>query len=221
MFNTADLKYRHDNFNVQVEAFQKRIDNIWTSVFDFTYEENPYQYVNSNIKGIELSWSYDHPSFFVQNTFNWTQDILEFEDASTTRSPFYQPFRSGIYFSYKLKNFTLSTSWNYATGRFFSLPSEFIIENQTDGSKAYLIEYDEIQTEQTTDYHRLDASLSYQFQVKKANFKTGINAFNLYNNDNVLSSQYYTDYREDPIIPTLYTRKGLPLIVDIFVQVGF
>lgn len=218
---SADIKYTRDNFKIQLEAFRKEIKNIWTSVFDFTYEENPYQYVNSSIKGLEFSWSYDHPSFFVQNTFNWTQDILEFDDGSTTKSPFFQPFRSGLYFSYKFHDFTISTSWNFAKGRFYSLPSEFIIENQADGSKSYIIKYDEIQTEQTRDYHRLDASVSYQFQLGKANMKTGINAVNLYNNDNVISSQYYTDYREDPIIPTLYTRKGLPLIVDIFFQIGF
>jgi len=216
-FSLGIEKYFND-FSILLEAYQKRINNVWSSIYIFTYEENPYEYVDTNAKGIELTAKYKFSNFNFMSTANWTKESLQFAaPINELKSPYFQPLRLGLNLNYGFKNWNCTLSWQFAVGRYYSIPSGFESEI-TEEVENYTVIYDELLTKQNPNYHRLDLSVEYLKKFDKLNLNAGIGILNIYNRTNILTNQYFTDYTADPIRPGLFTRTGLPFSPELFLK---
>ena len=94
--------------------------------------------------------------------------------------------------SYHIKNFDISLAWKYRTGKPLT-----DLDYDNDGN-AY---FDGINTEQVPDYHRLDLSSTYEFDLtKKIKSKVGVSLRNLYNKKNHISTDFEGNNTvDDPI----------------------
>lgn len=80
--------------------------------------------------------------------------------------------------AYKLKNYQFSLGWLYRTGEPITPISNF-------NEATSVVEFGAINSERLPDYHRLDASIIYDFFIgndeKKIKAQIGVSALNLYN----------------------------------------
>ncbi|MEM9648665.1 MAG: TonB-dependent receptor [Bacteroidota bacterium] len=107
------------------------------------------------------------------NTFPGNNDITH----SLTWSHFYQ-----------WKNLQFSLGWKYRTG----IPFTDATGAVTDGENTF-IEYGELNASKLPEYHRLDASLSYEFKLSKAKDvrgRLGFSLLNLYGRQNLLNRDF-------------------------------
>ena len=86
--------------------------------------------------------------------------------------------------TYKWRNFDFSMGWSFRTGTPYTGASGLL----EDG---FTIDYKTINGERLPNYHRLDISTTYRFNLsKKVKGKLGFSLFNLYNKKNLLNRSY-------------------------------
>jgi len=89
-----------------------------------------------------------------------------------------------------------STNWVYGSGRPYSQPSE--VETQNGRTR---IVYTERNNARLPEYHRLDVSVSYPFNIGRSKGEVGASVFNVYNRNNVDNRLFIFDrqnvYRRD------------------------
>ncbi|MBU1100857.1 MAG: TonB-dependent receptor [Bacteroidetes bacterium] len=95
-----------------------------------------------------------------------------------------------VVLSYKMsKNFSLSATWNYASGQGMTMPYAQYqgqkIGNQT-GSELLLF-YSERNGHKLPDYHKLDISASYDFQFDDSELTVYMSLYNVYNRQNIFA----------------------------------
>ncbi len=91
--------------------------------------------------------------------------------------------------SYLWKNFNFSLGWNIRTGTPYTEATGVVIDN--DGFLT--INYSKTNGERLPDYHRLDFSSTYTFNLskdQKRKAKLGLSLLNIYNNKSVLNRTY-------------------------------
>ena len=85
--------------------------------------------------------------------------------------------------SYPKWGFTLS--WNFRTGRPFSIPSGVNIFQNNQDQTTWELAYDNPFNSRLPNYHRLDVAANYKFGGRKWKGKIGFSIFNLYNQNNL------------------------------------
>ena len=217
------VRYVQPHFSIELDAYKKRVNNIWSESFDLESEVNPWVYLNSNVSGLELSLKYNYKWLSLTNTYELMSDDLVFEDNSEEfKSPYVQPFKAFANVDINLRPVRFSLSWHYAKGRYFSEPTEIDNFFNENGERKVNIEYTQALNNQLPDYHRLDLSCYYQFlQDDKVNATIGLSIQNVYDRQNVLSASYGIDWRLDPIEAARFDQKGRPFLPNLSLQVVF
>lgn len=215
------VNYETKNWSAQLDYYRKNISNIWSSAFEFTFEENPYVFSNSRIEGLELSNTFLFKNSKAIVSYNFMDDDLILDENNITRSPYYQPHRLNIYYQTTFKNLTLSVNWKFSNGRFYSLPADFIVEYNDMGDPEFYTDFEELFTEQMPDYHRLDLSASYRiFNKKKMRAFLAFGLINLYDKENVTQRQFLTNFNLWPDVETsLFQQEGLPFTPNLSLSI--
>ncbi len=214
------------NWKIGVDIYNKNAENIWTSALDFSVEEDPFAFADLYVSGLEFSTQYRNDWLKLLWTYDYTDERLSVKNNEVTDilSPFTQKHRISFFQSMQWNNFTLSSRWKYASGRFYSeglYVDKFFFQ---DGSFQYIIEYSDLLNKKVRDFHALDVSLYYKWIPAKfggSNFRFGIHVFNLYNRENIIKNQYYIDYTKTPFELGLLERKGLPFTPNISLELNF
>ncbi len=215
---SAGMRYKKSRWIWDVEAYAKNIQNIWSEVLDFTYEENPYVYIDSRVYGIELSGQYRHDRLSLTTTANIMSDKIINGRDLVLNSPFSQPLRLGLFANYDLGAVKLSAAWNYAKGRYYSEPTGLVEKINQNGETYLETEFDELLTAQGKDYHRLDLSLSYDKTImNKIKSRVALSLVNVYDRNNIIRNQYRTDFTQDPVVTGFFQKQGLPFTPNISV----
>jgi ferric enterobactin receptor len=120
--------------------------------------------------------------------------------------------------SYRLKGFTFSGNWVYATGKPYTEPTGSDEVTMDNGRTMYVPIFGTKNGIRLPDYHRLDLSASYEF-VKRENqqARMGVSVFNVYKHKNVWRRDYHI--LEGDILSTDVNYLGLT--VSAFVNVDF
>lgn len=220
---SAGVRYVKPQYSIEIEAYKKRVNNIWSESFDLESDVNPWVYLNSNVSGLELSLKYNYKILSLTNTFEWMKDDLIFEDNSEQfKSPYVQPFRAFINADLNIKRLRLSASWNFAKGRYFSEPTEIQVINKNEGDRNITFEYGTALNKQLSDYHRLDISGFYKLvKNEKVEATIGLSVQNVYDRDNILSSTYGINWTLDPIDAFRFDQKGRPFSPNLSLHVVF
>lgn len=102
---------------------------------------------------------------------------------------------------------SLSSTFIYATGKPYTAPVGYYELKLLNGSTSDFFEISNKNSLRLPNYHRLDISLNYDFNLGKSKGNTGISVFNVYNRKNVWYKQY--DVIEGDLIETNVSLLGL------------
>lgn len=219
---SAGVRYRLSDWTFTADGYHKRGNDIWTSAFDFTSEEDLFEFTQLRINGLELSAQYQNRWLSLMWTYDHVNDkIITNESNLELNSPFTQPHRLSMYQSVRSRNWTLSSQVVYASGRYFSTPTE-LDTYEKDGETVYYPLYDNYLDQQVPSYFKVDAGLGYRYDFSKrskryVDFK--LQFVNILNRRNIIKNEYYLDYRQPTPKINLFSRQGLPFIFNFSVEV--
>ncbi|MEA2064318.1 MAG: TonB-dependent receptor [Gemmatimonadota bacterium] len=89
-----------------------------------------------------------------------------------------------------IKNWDLSATWVYASGKAYTVPESQYYLDFKDGVRKSYIHISEKNSYRLPDYHRLDLSISRNFETESAKYVFGLSVFNLYDNTNIWYRQF-------------------------------
>jgi hypothetical protein len=191
------LLYKNKSWSADLDYYHKYINGKTALSLGFLNPDGKtYHIGNQKIKGLDFylkkywkninTWiSYSYTD--VQSRFNQ----LNNEEYFTSNTSITHVISTSI--AYKLKQFQIALGWKWRTGKPYT---KSIIKNEN-------IRFVGINTERLSNYHRLDFSTTYQFNLAKSNNlkgKIGLSIRNVYNQKNHLSKEYYGyNNIDDPI----------------------
>ena len=148
----------------------------------------------------------------VEYTFSEFNDGLAFPASHDRRH------EVNLVASYKIGNWNLSASWVYATGKAYTAPESQYYLTLLDGESFGYTHVSDKNANRLPDYHRLDLSATYSFNVKKSyTGDVGLSIYNLYDYTNVWYREY--DLDTTPIVITDVTMLGIT--PTLFIKVYF
>ena len=92
---------------------------------------------------------------------------------------------------YKLGNWEFSSVFIFGSGRAYTPPGD------TSDESIVLYDSDRINSLRLPNYHRMDISAKYNFDLRKMKAQTGVTLFNIYNRSNIKSRRYAIRYDFD------------------------
>lgn len=151
-------------------------------------KEQLYASGNTVTKGIEVlvekgigkysGWI----GYTLSNSLNYFEDL---NGGKPFPSRFDQRHELKLVNMYKAGAWNFSLIWIYGTGKPYSAPEGSYSITTIDGSSINNIAYSRINNERLPDYHRLDLSSTYNFNLGNTKAKIGLSIFNLYNRKNI------------------------------------
>ena len=179
----------------EVELYRKEIKNLSSLNLRFEdTENNPFFLGSGTVDGLDVllkkrwrsysSWlAYAYGK--VRYQFDQIDQGLAFSAAHDQRHTL------GWTHLLNLQNWDFSLTWNFHTGKPFTPANgidEVIEENQ---EKSYQVNYGNRNESRLPNYHRLDISGNYEFDLgNRAKAKLGISIFNLYNRQNTSDIEF-------------------------------
>lgn len=152
-----------------------------------------YSIGDNKTKGIELliekgvgSYS-GWISYTLSNSLNYYDDL---NGGKAFPSQYDQRNELKLVNMYKTGNWNFSAVWIYGTGKPYSAPEGSYSITTPDGSQINNVAYSRINNERLPDYHRLDLSTTYNFNIGNTKAKVGLSIFNVYNRKNFKYRRY-------------------------------
>lgn len=174
---------------VDLDGYHKNISGLTSFTNGFVTAPNSFSTGESSILGVDLLLrrKWEHYSLWIGYTFN----DVEFDFQELQPGPF--PGNNDITHNLELANsyrqgpWQFSLGWNYRTGS----PTTPVVAFDPD---AQGISYGEINSERLPDYHRLDASALYGFDLSQGfRGEIGLSVNNIYARDVPISIYYRRD----------------------------
>lgn len=200
---TAGMFFHQNNWQVDIEAYYKRLSHLSSYLRGMN---NPN--INSGLfsEGEGKTVGVD---FLIKRKLGNFDTWLSYTFSNTEHLfPKIQKERFSAFSDkthilkwinmYKWNNLEISIGWNYSTGTPYTKAIN-VIENKNT-SQEYKIAYEKINNSRLKAYHRLDASISYNFLLSKNNntrAKVGFSLLNIYNQKNEISKTYSIDEEKE------------------------
>lgn len=215
--------YQRKKWVFSLDMYKKDSDTIWSSAFDFYFENNPYERVDLRVKGVELSMKYTSDWFSLLWAYDHVDESFIFENGIVSKTSYSQPHRLSLFQALQWKNWQIAAHWKFASGRYFSEPEGVETIINTAGNEVPTIIFSPILSEQLPNYHSLDFSLFYNFQTQLPKLKghIGCSISNIYNRKNIIKNEYYLNYNTSDSQITLQSSRGLPFTPNLVVEVTF
>ena len=99
----------------------------------------------------------------------------------------------------KLGKWSLSGTWVYASGKPFTKPKGQFTTTGIDGNPVTMFQLDKVNSFRLPDYHRLDLSATFHFDVGSWKAETGMSIYNLYDRTNIKFKRFDTIPFQDPV----------------------
>ncbi|WP_420571480.1 TonB-dependent receptor plug domain-containing protein [Kordia sp.] len=184
--------YQYDSWNVDVEAYYKKISNLTSLTRGFDVEDSAISIGNSTIIGLDVLAKKRFYNFTSLVSYALTRNEFQFDNLNNTNL-FPGNFDIRHYLSFvqsaKFGNLELSLGWRYRTSRPYTLATGL----EGDNADTVTIQYGERNGERLNPYHRLDFSAKYElkpFKSKDLKASFGISLLNIYNQKNILNRNY-------------------------------
>ncbi|WP_282134887.1 TonB-dependent receptor plug domain-containing protein [Seonamhaeicola maritimus] len=188
---TSGFLFNKKGWNIDLEAYYKKVRGLTSFTLGFEVANDFFSKGESDVFGLDLlvkkkiqnyrTWlSYS----FINNDF--TFDNINSGNEFSGNSDITHHFTWSH--TYEWNQFNISLGWNIRTGIPYTKGVGII-----DTPEGSVIEYDVINDSRLPDYHRLDISTTYEFNVSKnENWKgkIGFSLLNIYNKNNLLSRTY-------------------------------
>ncbi|MEM7161605.1 MAG: TonB-dependent receptor plug domain-containing protein [Bacteroidota bacterium] len=196
---TAGFVWSKSNWLIDIEAYSRRITGLSSFTKGFlSNNENVFEQGTSSSRGMDLLLKRKFKKYRVWLAYTYAITDFQFEAFDDVRFPGNNDQRHylNISNSYKWRAFQLSLGWTFSSGLPFSEEPE-IIDLGDDDQELLFNEQNNLRMD---NYHRLDASLVWNFKLGvKQNVKgrLGLAFMNIYNRSNEIETIYNTDDNED------------------------
>ena len=215
-------KYVLPRWAFAMDVYSKRANDVWSSAFDFTSDEDRYEFANLTVRGLEASVQYRHDWLTLMWTYDYVDDKIYTQRSELLiPSPYNQPHRLSFFQGGKWGRWSVTTQLIYATGRRFSVPLGFRLVQDKE-EEYYQVDFDGFFNSKSPDYIKLDASLRYTVPLGKLSEMTlSLQLMNVLGRDNIIKSEFYLDYRQ--VEPRLrsFDRRGLPRLWNFSMEASF
>ena len=202
LHHIAGISYETEKWLFDIEAYQKKLDGLSEYSTRFVpqgvgvdrvlnYEE--FFHTGTGIaKGIE---------FLVQRKVGkltgwvgYTLGEVKYDFEAFGDEPFFAnqdvTHELKLVGNYKLGNFSLGATFIYATGKSYTAPTGYYQLELLDGSTTDFFEVSDKNALRYDDYHRLDISGTYDFNLGNSKASAGLSLTNIYNRNNTWYNEY-------------------------------
>jgi outer membrane cobalamin receptor len=188
---TMGFVFNNNGWNLDVEGYYKDVNGLTSFTIGFDNVDDFFSEGKSKILGLDVLLKKKINNYRTWLSYSLTDSDFTFKDLNEGK-----PFSGNFDITHRLTwsqtydwhNFNLSLGWNIRTGIPYT-KAVGIIET----SEGTFIDYGEINSERLPNYHRLDFSTTYKFNLskdRKWKGKLGFSLLNIYNEKNILSRTY-------------------------------
>ncbi len=188
--------FNHNNLVLNVQGFYKTVDGITASNQGFY---NNFQYINATgnytVKGVEFLVNKTTNKYSTWLSYTYSVNDYEFKTFTPSVFPNNVDIRHSLSLAFNydiLDNFKVSIGSIWRSGQPYTKPVE---GNETvKNGNTISVNYDKPNKENLDDFTRLDASLSYSFNISNkidASLRAGV--LNILNRKNIINRYYQVD----------------------------
>ncbi|MEM9822072.1 MAG: TonB-dependent receptor, partial [Bacteroidota bacterium] len=200
--HSLGFSFHPKDFQLEVEGYHKKLSglNSYSPVFLETFQQNvEYTEGRGTVWGIDLLLKKKWKQYQTWLSYTYSRVWYEFEtfnEQNPFPAPHDRPHTLTSVHQWTHRNWNFSVSWKYASGRVYTEANGFFLDDE-DVFPDY--RYEQTNAFRLSAYHRLDASILYQFRSQKGRMegRCGLSFLNLYNRTNYLSRQYQAFYNDD------------------------
>lgn len=190
------IEFSKNNLNIDITGFYKKVEGITARNQGFY---NNFQYLNASgsykVKGVEFLANKTTANYSAWISYTYSINDYTFQDFTPTMFPNNADIRHSVSMAINynvLDNLKLSIGGIWRSGQPFTKP---VVGNETvqDGNNTF-VNYDTPNSENLDSFKRLDASLSYNFNMSaKASAILRAGVINLTNQKNIINRYYKVD----------------------------
>ena len=198
----AGISYENKNWLFDVEAYYKTLNGLseYSTRFvptgfgrDQTISYEEFFHTGTGIaKGVEFLAQRKVGKFTGWAGYTLGEVKYDFEAFGTT--PFFAnqdvTHELKLVGNYKLGQVTLGATFVYATGKPYTAPTGYYQLELLNGTTNDFFEVSDKNAVRFDDYHRLDFSGTYDFNLGNSKASTGLSLTNIYNRKNTWYNQY-------------------------------
>ena len=188
---TSGFVFNNNGWDIDLEGYYKHVKGLTSFTLGIESLGDFFSVGKSDVVGLELLVKKKIKNYRTWLSYALTNDDFTF-DQINDGNPF--PGNADITHqltwshTYSWKGLDISLGWSWRTGIPYTKATGIM-----DVSGAPIIVFDKINRNRLPNYHRLDFSVTYKFNMSKNNRwkgKLGFSLVNVYNQKNVLSRTY-------------------------------
>lgn len=229
---SGGLLYKNKKLTIDFDSYYKELDGLTTFTNGFSNPLENLEFGKSSIKGFDLLLKYRYKNYRVWTGYTFNDISFKFPNLENTPSRF--PGNNDIKHQFRIsntltvKNWQVSLGWQIRSGKPVTPVNSYDIKIDADGEKAGVVNFGSINSDRLPAFHRLDASVLYDFLIgnehNKQKAQIGFSAINLYNRVKPLDFIYKAEVKplDDGGIPkpgtTGATRAEREVILEQVIQ---
>lgn len=181
---SGGILYSHKNLNVDIDAYYKELEGLTTFTNGFSNPLENLEEGESTIKGLDVLLKYRWNNYKIWAGYTFNDITFKFPNLQGN-SKF--PGNNDITHAFRISNtlkvdkWQFSLGWQIRSGKPITPVNSYVIEIDADGENAGVVDFGPINSERLPAFHRLDASVLYDFNIKKLRAQVGVSVLNLYN----------------------------------------
>ncbi|MBG6128914.1 hypothetical protein IWQ47_000393 [Aquimarina sp. EL_43] len=191
---TLGSSFRKNKWYLDIDGYYKQIEDITTLTSGFINPiDNIHHVGESRIFGIDLFLKKRFKNYKTWVSYSYINTRNTFESINNNESfPGNWNIEHTVKWSqfYKLNNFQFSLGWIWHTGKAYTN-----VSGVDESGEIVILEFDEINSNNLPEYHRLDFSAIYDFKIgynPNIKYRIGLSVLNIYNKKNLLNREFRT-----------------------------
>ncbi|MEM1321232.1 MAG: TonB-dependent receptor [Bacteroidota bacterium] len=198
---SAGILFHNDQFQVEVETYYKQLSGLtsFSTTLIEPFADSLYAEGSGRIWGLDvlLKRRWKHYETWLSYTYSrvkYNFDIYNEEEPFPASHD--RPHSLTFVQQFNYKRWYFSLSWRYTSGRWYTPSDGILIVNDEPRPN---LEFDRINALRLPVYHRLDASILYNFRSRnrRGTGMAGLSFLNLYNRNNFLSREYFAFFDDE------------------------
>ncbi|WP_034230316.1 TonB-dependent receptor [Aquimarina pacifica] len=186
---SGGILYNNKNLNVDIDAYYKELKGLTTFTSGFSNPLENLEEGESTIKGVDFLLKHSWNNYKIWLGYTYNDITFQFPNIEDTSSKF--PGNNDITHQLRISNtlqlekWQFSLGWQFRTGKPITPVNSYEIKIDADGENAGVVNFGAVNSDQLPDFHRLDASILYDFDIKSGSKKLkgqfGVSFLNIYN----------------------------------------
>ncbi|GAA4274344.1 TonB-dependent receptor [Aquimarina gracilis] len=185
---SGGVLYHYKNLNIDVDAYYKELDGLTTFTNGFSNPLENLEEGESTIKGLDVLLKYRWNNYKIWAGYTYNDITFQFPNLAETAFEF--PGNNDITHSFRISNtlqlekWQFSLGWQFRSGKPITPVNSYTIQIDADGENAGVVNFGSVNSDRLPDFHRLDASVLYDFDISTGNntlkAQVGLSFLNIY-----------------------------------------